>query len=59
MDDVISVWNHGESELKGFLEYLNTYDRNLQVTLETETDGKNHFLDVLIIRRVSKLDFTV
>ena len=37
---LISVRNYGESELKGFLEHLNTYDRNLQFTLETETDGK-------------------
>ena len=59
MDDIISVWNYGESELKGFLEHLNTYDRNLQFTLETERDGKIPFLDVLIIRSVNKLDFTV
>jgi len=59
MDEIISVWNYGESELKSFLEHLNTYDRNLQFTLETERDGKIPFLDVLIIRSENKLDFTV
>ena len=59
MDDVISVWNYGKSELKSFLEHLNTYDINLQFTLETETDGKIPYLDVLIIRNVNKLNFTV
>ena len=59
MNDVISVWNYGESELKGFLEHLNTYDRNLQFTLVTETDGKIPSLYVLIIGSVNKLDFTV
>jgi retron-type reverse transcriptase len=24
MDDVISLWNYGENELKGFLDHLNT-----------------------------------
>ena len=26
IDDVILAWNYGESEFKGFLEHLNTYD---------------------------------
>ena len=59
MDDVISVWNHDESELKGFHKHLNAYYRNLQFTLETVTDGKIYILDVLTIRSVNKLDFTV
>ena len=42
--------------LKDFLEHFNTYDRNLQFTLETERDGKIPFLDVLIIRSVNKLE---
>ena len=25
MDDVISLWNYGETELRGFLDHLNTY----------------------------------
>ena len=59
MDDVISVWNYGKSDLKGFLEHLDTYNRYLQFTLETKRDGKIPFLDVLIICSVNKLDFMV
>ena len=59
MDDVISLWNYGEAELRGFLDHLNTYDRNLQFTLEVEIENKLSFLDVLIIRNANKLDFTI
>jgi len=59
MDDVISLWNYGEAELRGFLDHLNTYDRNLQFTLEVEIENKLPFLDVLIIRNADQLDFTI
>ena len=36
MDNVISYWDYEENELMGFLDHLNTYDRNLQFTLEIE-----------------------
>ena len=59
MDDVISLWNYGEAELRGLLDHLNTYDRNLQFTLDVETENKLPFLDVLIIRNADKLDFNI
>ena len=59
MDDVILLWNYGEAELRGFLDHLNTYDRNLQFTLEVEIENKLPFLDVLIIRNADQLDFTI
>ena len=59
MDDVISLWNYGENELKGFLDHLNTYDRNWQFTLEIEIANKTSFLDVLIIRNLDELSFTI
>ena len=34
MDDVILLWNYGKNELRGFLDHLNTYDRNLNFTRE-------------------------
>ena len=43
MDDIISFWNYGENELRGFLDNLNTYDRHLQFTLEIEIAIKSHF----------------
>ena len=59
MDDVISLWNYGENELRGFLDHLNTYDRNLQFTLEIEIANEISFLDVLIIRILDKHNFTI
>ena len=59
MNDVILLWNYGEAELRGFLDDLNTYDRNLRFTLEVEIENKLPFLDVLIIRNADKLDFTI
>ena len=59
MDDIISPLNYGEAELRGFLDHLNTYDRNLQFTLEVEIENKLPFLDVLIISNTDKRDFTI
>ena len=43
MGDVISLWNYGEAELRGFLDHLNTYDQNSQFTLEVEIEINNRF----------------
>ena len=59
MDDVISLWNYGGHELRGFFDHLNKYDRNLQFTLEIEIANKISFLNVLIIRNLDELNFTI
>ena len=59
MDYVVSLWNYGEIEFRSFLDNINTYDRNLQFTLEIETVNKISFPDVLIIRSLDKLNFTI
>ena len=59
MDDVIPLWNYGGNELRGFLDHLNTYDRNLQFKLEIENANKISFLDVLIIRNLDEHNFTI
>ena len=40
MNDLISLQNSGKIELWGFLDHLNTYDRNSQFTLEVEIENK-------------------
>ena len=40
MDELISFWNYGENELMFFLDHLNTYDRNLEFTLEIKLQIK-------------------
>ena len=59
MDNKIPLWSYSEIELRGFLDHLNTYDRNLQFTLEIEIENKLPILDVLIIRNTDKLDFII
>ena len=46
VNDVISVWDHGEESLHSFLTHLNTLDPNLQFILELEDNNKLPFLDV-------------
>ena len=48
------TWN-----LRGFLDHLNTYDRNLQFTLEIEIANKISFLDLLVIVSLDELNFTI
>ena len=43
MDDIISVWNYGEKELKGFLEHLNFWRGDLKLKIELEEDKKLPF----------------
>ena len=57
IDDIISVRNYGEEELKGFLEHLNFWGRDLKFTIELEEDEKLPFLDVLLLKNENSLDF--
>ena len=59
MDDVISIWNYGEEELKGFLEHLNFWGGDLKFTIELEEDNKLPFLDVLLLKNENSLDFKI
>ena len=59
VDDVISVWDHGEESLNSFLTTLNTLDSNLQFTLELEDNHKLPFLDVLIFNKSPKFGFSI
>lgn len=59
MDDIISVWDYGEEELKGFLEHLNCLGGDLKFTVELEENGKLPFLDVLLLKNQNSLDFKI
>ena len=50
MDDIISAWNYGEEELKGFLEHHNFWGGDSKFTIELEEDKKLPFLDVLFFK---------
>ena len=45
--------------LKDFLAHLNSFDSNFQFTIELEDSGKLPFLDVLIIKNIPSLDFSI
>ena len=59
MDDIISVWNYGEDELKGFLERLIFWGGDLKFTIELEKDNKLPFLDFLLLKNENSLDFKI
>ena len=59
VDDNLAVWEHGQDSLKDFLAHLNSFDSNLQFTIELEDSGKLPFLDVLIIKNIPSLDFSI
>jgi hypothetical protein len=42
-----------------FLAHLNSFDSNLQFTMELEDSGKLPFLDILIIKNTPSLEFSV
>jgi len=41
------------------MDHLNTYDRNLQITVKVEIENKLAFLDVSIIHNTDKLDSNI
>ena len=55
VDDVFSIWPHGDSELEKFLKHLNTQRPSIKFTIEKENKGKLPFLDILIDRHNDKL----
>jgi len=59
MDDVLVIWNYGESQIEGFLEHLNNLGGELVFTIENETEKKLPFLDIWIHRKNNKLVFSI
>ena len=54
IDDIFMVWEHGEEELKKFLETLNCYHPTIKFTAEYSR-AKINFLDVTIMKKGSQL----
>ena len=59
VDDILAVWEHGQDCLKDFLAHLNSFDSNLQFTIELDVTGKLPFFDVLIIKNIPSLEFSI
>ena len=57
MDDVLVIWNYGESQIESFLEHLNNLGGELVFTIENETNNKLPFLDIWIHRKNNELIF--
>ena len=47
IDDIFSIWTHGEEKLKDFITYINSVNPNIQFTCEYSNVSVN-FLDVLV-----------
>ena len=59
MNDIISLCNYEENELRDFSDHINTNDRYLQFTSRIEIANRIPFLGVLIIRSRDKPNFTI
>ena len=44
VDEILAAWEHGQSSLKDLLAHLNSFDSNLQFTIELEDSGKLPFI---------------
>ena len=54
IDDIFMLWQHGEEELKKFLECLNCYHPTIKFTADYSRD-KINFLDVEVIKKDNRL----
>ena len=59
VDNILSVWEHGQDYLGDFLAHLNSFDSNLQFTIELKDSGKFPFSDVLIIKNNLRLEVSI
>ncbi|KAJ8919473.1 hypothetical protein NQ315_016573, partial [Exocentrus adspersus] len=48
VDDIFSIWPHGQDNLADFLNFLNNIEPTIKFTLELEENNKLPFLDVMI-----------
>ena len=53
-DDIFMVWEHGEEDLKKFLETLNFYHPTIKFTAE-DSRAKMKFLDVTVMKKGNQL----
>ena len=54
IDDIFMIWQHGEDELKIFLDKLNNFHSSIKFTCEYSRENVNH-LDVQVIVTEGKL----
>ena len=54
IDDIFMLWQHGEEELKKFLDALNCYHPSIKFTADYSRD-KINFLDVNFLRKGNQL----
>ena len=59
VDDTFVLWKHGMVEIRKFLNHLNSLRDSIEFTMETETDGKLPFLDVLVTKVENQLSTTI
>ena len=51
VDDTFVIWQHGQDNLRLFLDHLNSLHTNIKFTMEEERNGSLSFLDVEVSRK--------
>ena len=59
VDDTFCIWEKEKSELEKFLTEINEYHSNIKFTMEMEENGRLAFLDILCMKKGSKIETTV
>ena len=59
IDDTFCIWEHGKEDLDKFLNTLNAYDHNIKFTMELEEAGRLAFLDVMCLKKATKIETTI
>jgi hypothetical protein len=57
VDDTFVIWPHGADRLQNFLTHFNNLRSSIHFTMEIELEGAIPFLDVLVLRKGTYLNF--
>ena len=59
VDDICIVWGGSDDNLKDFLLFVNNLHLKITFTLDMENEGKQPYLDLLLVRNHNKISFEV
>ncbi len=58
IDDIFMIWQHGETNLRHFLDFINHQHDTIKFTMEYDTN-RIPFLDVMVYKKEDKIETTI
>ena len=59
VDDTFIIYKGTLRLIENFKNFMNNINKNIQFTLETETNNKLNFLDLTVTKHIDKLKFNI